>query len=249
MSWANEFALEDAREWLAERYPDEQVDILSTFDIGYVGWEMDYQGALVTHDGVPELVIVDQTGVTNSRPVPDQLLERLEDYRRLIGETEAVLERYRHLGGTIGEALADHVDGYGQDWMLQRDPGETDEAFERRKQLFAGGGRVVLDTGDLTEQEIERIRDSRIREEYRWSSQMPVIPGGAVVADALATFEAALVDPDVTIIVVPVPERQRIVLYRKLLTKLEREEYGLDEEVQLAAGMVALARDLIGGDQ
>ena len=55
---------------------------------------------------------------------------------------------------------------------------------------------------------------------------------------------------DVDIIIVPVPERSHVVIYRKLLTKrLQREDYGLDDEIYLAAGMVVQARDLLVDSQ
>lgn len=68
MTWADRAALARARERLTERYPGETVEIIETFDIAHIGWEADYQGALIE-------------------------------------QTEAVLARYRTLGGLFGSAL------------------------------------------------------------------------------------------------------------------------------------------------
>lgn len=99
-SWGdNEWAMDTAREWLAERYPGEHPAILMTFDIGWVSWECDYQGALITRGGRPEIVIVNEVNPAGKPPIVT-VREQLEEYRRLIIETEAALERYRQLGGT-----------------------------------------------------------------------------------------------------------------------------------------------------
>ena len=109
-SWADtEGALECAREQLAERYPNTSPAILETFDIAYSGWECEYQGALITVDGVPEIVIVDRVG-GDSRPDIEQVREQLAEYKRLIADTERVLKRYSELAGTV-----DHVDQRGDD--------------------------------------------------------------------------------------------------------------------------------------
>ncbi len=55
--------------------------------------------------------------------------------------------------------LADYIDRHGGEWTMQRDPGESDEQFERRRQLFVGGGRISIDTGELTPEEIVRLRN------------------------------------------------------------------------------------------
>lgn len=109
-SWADdEHALERARRLLAERFPGAQIEILECFDIAYSGWECEYQGALISRDGVPEIVIVDRVG-GDRRPDIEQVREQLAEYKRLISDTERVLKRYSELAGT-----ADHVDMDGGD--------------------------------------------------------------------------------------------------------------------------------------
>lgn len=110
--WAYERSLAVAMERLAERYPEEVVEIIETFDIAYSGWECDYQGALITHDGAPEPIIVDAT--YGSGTVPEQLEGRLLEYRRLITDTEAVLKRYRVMGGLEGPALVESQERHHQ---------------------------------------------------------------------------------------------------------------------------------------
>ncbi|WP_404404487.1 hypothetical protein [Pelagibacterium halotolerans] len=80
-------------------------------------------------------------------------------------------------------------------------------------------------------------------------SDVRVIAGGAVVADTLRAFDAAVADPKALLIAIPVPERRRVVVYRKLITKMVREEYGLEEEVYVADGRVLLARSLGGRER
>ncbi|UYO00184.1 MAG: hypothetical protein KIT02_02845 [Devosia sp.] len=137
-SWAdNESALDRARELLANRYPNSFPAIIDTFDIAYCGWECDYMGALITVDGVPEIVVIDRYS-GDRRPDIEQVREQLAEYRRLIAETERVLRRYGELAGTV-----DHVDMHGAEWQLQRDPGESDEDYAARRLLFGDGtGRL-----------------------------------------------------------------------------------------------------------
>jgi hypothetical protein len=106
-------------------------------------------------------------------------------------------------------------------------------------------GRIVLDVGDLTESEIDLSRETEIPQRYRWSTKMPVIRGGDIVADALTVFADALADPDIMIMAVPVLDRQRVTIFRKRPNGILREDYGLDDAVQLAVGMTVRARDLI----
>lgn len=98
-SWAdNDGALERARELLADRYPKTVPAILDTFDIAYSGWEADYMGALITVDGVPEIVVIDRFS-GDRRPDIEQVREQLAEYKRLIEDTERVLKRYSELSG------------------------------------------------------------------------------------------------------------------------------------------------------
>ncbi len=132
-SWAdNGSALDRARELLADRFPHTAPAIIDTFDIAYSGWEADYMGALITRDGVPEIVIVDRFS-GDTRPDIEQVREQLAEYRRLIADTERVLRRYGELAG-----IADYVDQHGGEWMLQRDPNESDADYAARKQLLGG---------------------------------------------------------------------------------------------------------------
>lgn len=102
-TWAqSDINFEHALEVLAERFPGDAIEILEAFDIAYSGWECDYKGALITRNGVAELVIVDSTG-GDWRPVTEQLEERLLEYRRLIEDTERVLGRYREMAGDGGD--------------------------------------------------------------------------------------------------------------------------------------------------
>ncbi len=133
-TWATESALEHAAQVLAERYPSERIEILEAFDIAWSGWEFDYQGALITHDGVPELVIVDETGA-GDRPVPMRLREQIAEYGRLTDATERVLGRYRAMGGVLDYDLR-AVDG--SLWRLRQRDGESDADYvERRRQHAA----------------------------------------------------------------------------------------------------------------
>lgn len=90
--------IDRARTYLTEKYPGATIEILQLFDIAWSGWECESTGALITRDGVPELVIVDQVG-GHQRPVPEIVRDRLQEYRRLTIETEAALDRYRKMGG------------------------------------------------------------------------------------------------------------------------------------------------------
>lgn len=98
-TWSYEGALENAREQLAERFPSEVIEIVDTFDIAWSGWEFDFQGALITRDGQPELVVIDATG-SDRQTVVEMLSERLSEYRRLIVGTEAILAAYWRLLGS-----------------------------------------------------------------------------------------------------------------------------------------------------
>ena len=104
MSWYDDSDHEkqQAAVWLAENFPGDSVEILATFDVAWSGWECDWKGALVSANGVPELVIVDGTSMTGS--IPDDLEQRVREYRRLADETEAALRRYREMRGLFGDA-------------------------------------------------------------------------------------------------------------------------------------------------
>ena len=113
-SWAdNEGALERARELLAERFPG-KIEILECFDIAHVGWEGDSKSALITVDGEPHLVAIDQT-IDDAR-FESEIVGRVAEYKRLLADTERVLKRYRELAGT-----ADHDDQHGGDKPEIRD--------------------------------------------------------------------------------------------------------------------------------
>lgn len=108
-SWAdNESELARARELLADRFPDTSPAIIDTFDIAWQGWDGDSKGALITVDGVPMLVAIDQT-IDEGR-FESEIVKQLAEYKRLFADTERVLKRYRELSGTV-----DHVERNGGD--------------------------------------------------------------------------------------------------------------------------------------
>lgn len=165
MTWSDdEAALEHAIERLQKRYPGQKIEIITAFDIAHVGWEFDYQGALIRHGGVPELVIVDQTS-GDERPVREILESKLEEYERLAVETNHVLAQHMVLEGLSefatepprpGDEMPDRL-------TIRRKPDESDEAFEERKKLFddlkKAGGRLVIGIEELPESVIERLRE------------------------------------------------------------------------------------------
>ena len=178
-SWADdEFALELARTNLAERYPGEAVEIVETFDIAHSGWECDDKGALITRDGAPEIVIVDRIG-GDPRPDIEQVREQLAEYRRLIVETEGALARYQELTSEAYdpaalEVLRDLKPARRPDEHVvvppQRVPGESDDDYERRRQLVENGGRIAIDVTDLSQAELDAIADSSIPADLQWNS-------------------------------------------------------------------------------
>ncbi len=131
MTWYDENAGEKqiADEWLAETFRGEVTSIVATFDIAWSGWECDWKGALVTHGGVPELVIVNGTSMTGN--LPEELEQRVREYRRMADETEAVLRRYRELGGLFGDAWQEATNArrQGVSAMEPRE-GETEEVHK-----------------------------------------------------------------------------------------------------------------------
>ncbi|QYO78335.1 hypothetical protein [Devosia salina] len=70
-----------------------------------------------------------------------------------------------------GIAAAEDVLGGADvvEYELRRDPGESDEDYERRRHLL-GGGRIVIGVDELSQDELEAIANSEIPEELRWSS-------------------------------------------------------------------------------
>lgn len=133
MTWYDENAGEKqiADEWLAETFPGEVTSIVATFDIAWSGWECDWKGALVTHGGVPELVIVNGTSMTGN--LPEELEQRVREYRRMADETEAVLRRYRELGGLFGDAWQEATNARRQRVSaMEPREGETEEAHKAR---------------------------------------------------------------------------------------------------------------------
>jgi hypothetical protein len=133
MSWYDESADEKqvTEEWLAENFRGESVEILATFDVAWSGWECDWKGALVTHGGVPELVIVNGTSMTGN--IPDELEQRVREYRRMADETEAALRRYRDLGGLFGAAWQEATNARHQRLIaMEQREGEPEEAHKAR---------------------------------------------------------------------------------------------------------------------
>jgi len=133
MTWYNESETErqGTREWLKEQFPGEGALVVATFDIAWSGWECDWKGALVTHGGIPELVIVDGTSMVGI--LPDELQQRVRDYRRMADETEAALRRYRELGGLFGDAWQEAKNVRHQRVIaLDRHEEETEEEHRAR---------------------------------------------------------------------------------------------------------------------
>ncbi len=125
----------DALSELEAQYPGERIEIVRPFDIAYVAWECDYQGALITRDGRPELVILQR--IASEIPVVMVLRDRLAEYRRLVHQTEAVLAQFLELGGVEGDALleaqgAQHL----RERARQRRPGESDDEYGARMRLW-----------------------------------------------------------------------------------------------------------------
>jgi hypothetical protein len=137
MTWATESALAAADTILAERYPGETVEILQAFDIAHIGWEADHQGALISHDGMPEIVVIDAIGIPLGHSEADWLVDHLGEYRRLIAETEAMLDGYRALGGLFGPALSEARQKHHLRQLARaRRLGESDEDYKRRMQTW-----------------------------------------------------------------------------------------------------------------
>lgn len=178
-TWANESALDHAREVLAERFPGETVEIIETFDTAYVGWECDYQGALIKRDGVPEIVIVDETS-GDGRPVAVKMRERIDQYRNLIVDTERVLRRHADLLLSHVYEDLDKLDRPNDDeppdrvvwrhsdgtlYRLRRRPGESDRDFADRERRISMLRNLVLppDSQDaaaaIARLGLERIED------------------------------------------------------------------------------------------
>ena len=133
MSWYNESASEEqaTRDWLAENFPDEVTSIVATFDVAWSGWECDWKGALIMHGGVPELVVVDGTSMVGN--IPDELEQRVREYRRMADETELALRQYREMGGLFGDAWQEAANARHQRVIaLDRRDGGTPEEHAAR---------------------------------------------------------------------------------------------------------------------
>lgn len=176
-TWLDDHNREYAVEALQKRWPGEHIVILEAFDIAWVGWELDYQGALITRDGVPELVIIDSTGHDNA-PVDVHLRSKLLEYRRLVDATASVLERYRILQlarrpGVIDVATSSLDEEQLTELFetiaaLQRRPNETHDEwqiryrhFEETGQLKPGPASALLDIG-LGDDDLPARRPARV---------------------------------------------------------------------------------------
>lgn len=93
--WYQGSAPQRAAAELAERFPGQTVVIHQPFDIAWAGWEGDCQGALISVDGTPTLMAIDQTIAIERFEI--ELRNQLAEYRRLIKCTEAVLDRYESI--------------------------------------------------------------------------------------------------------------------------------------------------------
>lgn len=67
------------------------------------------------------------------------------------------------------EALAEAGVAAAEDVLGGADVVESDEDYERRRQLL-GGGRIVVGVDELSQDELDAIPDSEIPEELRWNS-------------------------------------------------------------------------------
>lgn len=134
MTWYDESENEKkrTREWLVENFPGESTLIVATFDVAWSGWECDWKGALVIHGEVPELVIVDGTSMTGN--IPDELEQRVRDYRRMADETEAALRRYRELGGLFGDAWREATNARHQ-LMIALERREQETEYEHAARI------------------------------------------------------------------------------------------------------------------
>lgn len=95
--WATEAAVAKAKEWLAEEYPGEKVEILDTFDIAWPGWAGDNQGAIVRRGHEVDVVIVDGSSIAAERPLFKQLVELTTEYGRMAVDLADVLKRSARL--------------------------------------------------------------------------------------------------------------------------------------------------------
>lgn len=151
--WLDESNREYAIEALQKRFPGEHIVILEAFDVAWVGWEADYQGALITHDAVPELVVVDSTG-HDDVAVEVHLRSKVLDYRRLIDATAAVLDRYRVLQLARRPAVIDAAtNGISEEQRasmletiaeLQRRSDETFDEWQTRYRRFEETGKLDI---------------------------------------------------------------------------------------------------------
>ncbi len=73
---------------------------------------------------------------------------------------QAILDAIPDAPPEPGDELpADYVDRHGGEWALQRDPGETDDEFARRRELFAMHARAARADANAVEQVLDRIPD------------------------------------------------------------------------------------------
>ena len=167
MSWYTESEAfhAGAHAELAERYPGETIEILDTFDIAYVGWECDFQGALITHGGVPELVIIDQVG--DSRPVLEVLRDRLVEYRSLLAETERVLARYEQLASeSTAAAQEEAFVSFGMQEFLGVD--DREYKLMRLKWAFIHEAATMLEDARISEGQLAEAAGFDADQVSRW---------------------------------------------------------------------------------
>lgn len=151
--WATEAAIAKAKEWLAEEYPGQTIEILDTFDVAWPGWAGDNQGAIVRRGDEIDLVIVDGSHVTSQKPLIEQLADQVVDYHRLAAGLASVVQAYTRLSAGASSPPADasqyeesslavfegnwaaphHVAPF--DPLNPRQPGESDADFALRQVL------------------------------------------------------------------------------------------------------------------
>ena len=100
MGELNEFDRRNTLAWLAEKHPGAVIELIGAVDIAWSGWECDTAAVLYTADRVVGIQIVNQVMAVDEPPAT-VLAERITAYRQLADDTEALLVRYRSMGGAL----------------------------------------------------------------------------------------------------------------------------------------------------
>lgn len=85
----------------------------------------------------PKSSSLSETGIPFGRSTADWLVDQLNGYRRLIEQTEAVLARYRTLGGLFGPALFEARQKHHHRRLARaRRPGESNKEYSKRMKAW-----------------------------------------------------------------------------------------------------------------